>query len=156
GRSKQRRAEGIERTLADRGAHPFVVGAIFQYEFDLVARREVIEVRPAVSMTLARSGCLQIHDLSDARIHARDVGFTARLDEYGSACVTELGEEDEGAGREERLAPRELDELGLECERALLPLGARHSLAAVKCLRRVAPCAPQIAPRETHEGARHA
>ena len=79
-----------ELALADRRAHPLVVGAVGEDELDLVARADVLEVRPAVAVRLAAARGLQVHDLVDARIDAGHVGLAARLDEHRAPGVAEL------------------------------------------------------------------
>src|ERR1019366_9724460 len=88
-------------------AHPFVVDAIGEHELDLVARPEVIEVRPSVPVRLAAARALEIPDLVDARVDTGDVGFAAGLDEHRAPGVAELGHQREDSGLEERLAARQ-------------------------------------------------
>src|SRR5438477_7045602 len=51
-----------EIALFDRAARPVVVTAIGDHELDLVARLELIEIRPAVLLDLARAGALDVED----------------------------------------------------------------------------------------------
>ena len=139
--------------LGDDVAHPLVVGAVGEDELDLVARADVLEVRPAVAVRLAAARALQVHDLVHARIDPRDVRLAARLDEHRLARVAQLAQQRADAGLEQRLSAGQLHERRAEGERARQHVLAGHARAAVEGLRRVAPHAAQVAARRAHEGA---
>ena len=142
-----------ELALTDDRAHPLVVGAVGEHELDLVARTDVLEVRPAVSARLAAAGALEVHDLVHPRVDAR----TSASPLVSSSTVLPASHssrhERKHAGLQQGLAARELDEGCAQREGARKDLLARHARAATKRLRRVAPRAAQVAPRRAHERA---
>src|SRR5579884_3300913 len=85
-RKKLRRALG-ESARGNRLTHPFVVGAVGEHEFDLVAPPDVLEVTPAISVALAAPGALEIDDLVHAAVDERYVGLAARFEEDGPPPV---------------------------------------------------------------------
>ncbi len=135
-----------EGALADRRAHPLVVGAVGQDELDLVARPDVLRFDQRLRCDSPAARALEVHDLVHARVDAGHVGLAARLDEDRAPGVAQLAHQREHAGLEQRLAARELDERRPQRERAREDVGAGHARAAVEGLRRVAPGAAQVAP----------
>lgn len=65
------------------------------------------EIRPQVALDLARSGCLDVEDLHDSMIHARNIACTARFERHLKARITQAREEFERTVLRKRLTARQ-------------------------------------------------
>jgi hypothetical protein len=137
--SEQMRGPIGELSRADRFAHPLVVSVSGEHELELVTAADVHEIVPTVSVALPTSRTFHVHDLVNARVHARNVGFSAGLEKHGTPGVAQLRHEGHCGWLEQGFTARKLHERRLEGKGSIPNRAAAHPDTTVKRVPRIAP-----------------
>jgi hypothetical protein len=97
-RRKKQRTEGCKLPFLDHLTRPFVVGAVFEDEFELVVGGQQGQVLPTIPIALAGAGGFDVDDARDARVDLANIEGARGFQRNGVAGVTESAEQWQQAG----------------------------------------------------------
>lgn len=137
-------------------ACPFVIGAVGDDEFQLIALGELIDDAPVIAVCFAAAGCFEIDDADDTRVALLERAGSACFEKHCFAEVAELFHERVDAGLKQWLAAGDLDERAIVRADLLDDRFDGAFLAFMKCVLGVAIVTSEMAAGEPDKDARPA